>query len=135
MKKDFVSYNQQLALKELGFNEPCIGFYNIDLDILPIINEPYTTNSKDGAILFSQAFRFFEDKKRSYASILNGKNEEGAIYFYYEIVHYFGIDETRYCETPFLKREEAESACLDKLIEIAKTNVWEKQTNLNRLVD
>ena len=28
MNKEFVKYEQALALKELGFDEPCIGWYN-----------------------------------------------------------------------------------------------------------
>jgi hypothetical protein len=28
MNKEFVPYEQALALKELGFNEPCFGNYN-----------------------------------------------------------------------------------------------------------
>jgi hypothetical protein len=27
MKKEFVSYDQAVALKELGFDEPCIGWF------------------------------------------------------------------------------------------------------------
>jgi hypothetical protein len=27
MEKEFVTYNQALKLKELGFNEPCFGIY------------------------------------------------------------------------------------------------------------
>ena len=27
MEKHFCNYNQSLAIKELGFNEPCLGFY------------------------------------------------------------------------------------------------------------
>jgi hypothetical protein len=30
MNKEFVPYEQALALKELGFNEPCFGYYNTD---------------------------------------------------------------------------------------------------------
>ena len=29
-KKDFVPYEQALALKELGFDEPCFGWYSKD---------------------------------------------------------------------------------------------------------
>ena len=30
MKKEFISYEEALALKELGFNEPCLFAYNQD---------------------------------------------------------------------------------------------------------
>ena len=28
MEKEFINYSQARSLKELGFNEPCIAFYN-----------------------------------------------------------------------------------------------------------
>ena len=36
MEKEFVSYEQALALKELGFDEPCFGYYepNGELDYI-----------------------------------------------------------------------------------------------------
>ena len=30
MEKEFVSYNEALALKKLGFDEPCLGLYYPD---------------------------------------------------------------------------------------------------------
>ncbi len=32
MNKEFIPYEQALALKELGFDEPCFGYYVIDRD-------------------------------------------------------------------------------------------------------
>ena len=32
MKKEFISYENALALKELGFNEPCICGYSKNLE-------------------------------------------------------------------------------------------------------
>ena len=31
-KQDFVPYDQALALKELGFNEPCMGYFDTRLE-------------------------------------------------------------------------------------------------------
>ena len=30
MNKEFITYEQALALKELGFDEPCLGWYWYD---------------------------------------------------------------------------------------------------------
>ena len=30
MNKEFIPYEQALELKELGFNEVCLGYYNLD---------------------------------------------------------------------------------------------------------
>jgi hypothetical protein len=59
MKDQFLNYTQSLALKELGFNEPCLGYYIagqllISNDIIynstdiPVIKAPL----KQQAILF-----------------------------------------------------------------------------------
>ena len=40
MNKEFIPYEQALALKELGFDEPCFGYYNIkdnDLKLFSIV--------------------------------------------------------------------------------------------------
>ena len=60
--KEFVPYEQALALKELGFNEPCLASYfhaGKRLHITEYINYgEYTTL----APTFSQAFRWFREK-------------------------------------------------------------------------
>ena len=110
--KDFINYNQQLALRELGFNEPCFGIYNINMDILPIIDEPYVTTSKYGAILLSQAFRFFREKYDFYVIIHSSLNHD-----FFPVIR---ASKAQYHIGNFNSYEEAESACLDKLIELAK---------------
>ena len=54
MEKEFIPYEQALALKELGFDEDGLGMYSKNGSVLPLV--PYT--SEDKAILFSQAFRW-----------------------------------------------------------------------------
>ena len=65
MTKEFVTYEQALALKELGFDEPCFSFY-IDVDKFLYTNQKwlnYNLNSKRiSAPLCQQAFRFFREK-------------------------------------------------------------------------
>ena len=71
MEKEFVSYEMALALKELGFNEPCFTYYyndsgklrtNISIDIDN--GWTYFPNKKSITLAptFSQAFRFFRGK-------------------------------------------------------------------------
>ena len=117
MKKEFIPYEQNLEIRNLGFDEPFIGFYNIDLDVIPIDSEPYTTKSKDGAILYQQAFRWFREKHQCESSII-------AMFLPYEnykeyqfIITY---TESEIVETNFNSYEEAELACLKKLIEVVK---------------
>ena len=123
MNKEFVPYEQALALKELGFDEPCFGYYsslgNFNLEIdktnsncnkLGMYGKYCTTPT------FSQAFRWFREKYQMifcYESCL--KKDLTNIFFIY-------IEATRgkvfVVESKY--DEEAELACLNKLIEI----VW-----------
>ena len=66
MEKEFIPYEQALALKELGFNEPCLGFYvGKDKEVFMSSNDfnaPYQfrLDSKITFVAptFSQAFRW-----------------------------------------------------------------------------
>ena len=132
MTKEFVSYTQALALKELGFDEDCLARYEGKITNIfkPLVleftfaNLPRVENKvnypdypyKDvEAPTYSQAFRFFREKHnlvfnfisynivkpREYHWSITWNDEAKAI----------GIVKTY---------EEAELACLKKLIEIVK---------------
>lgn len=111
MEKEFIPYEQALALKELGFDEPCIA--TIDqteyLHIKGTKKQPRGSMMYDtiDAPLYQQAFRWFR--------------EEYGIFGYCYIPN-----ETGYWGHSFENKakydtyEEAELECLKKLIEIAK---------------
>lgn len=66
MEKEFVTYEQALALKELGFDEPCFTHYLKkillnNLVTVDTINSKFD-NSRCSAPLYQQAFRFFREK-------------------------------------------------------------------------
>jgi len=131
MNKEFVKYEQALALKELGFDEPCFGYWNTNNNELFLDNSNNRTSNDDdrwgSAPLYQQAFRWFREKYNIqgyiYSSTVRGNAEKTKQFTGY-IWNINGID------TPFLSTdardelhdtyEEAESACLDKLIEIIK---------------
>ena len=117
MKKEFVPYEQALALKELGFDfedDDTLGFYSIKYGVT--IHQQLTKN--DGynpAILYQQAFRWFREKYNlkgfvSPVEYLDGTNDTYHWCIYNECNS--GNDQ--------LTHEEAELACLKKLIEIVK---------------
>ena len=71
MKKDFIPYEQALALKELGFDEPCFGGYYSNQDNVNLWFFKEAKNSdrdervREGfatAPTYSQAFRWFREK-------------------------------------------------------------------------
>lgn len=128
MEKELVSYEMALELKELGFNEPCFTYYydisgelrkNISVDIHN--GWTYFPNLKliTLAPTFSQAFRFFRERHGLYGLYTMGDYENN---FYWQIWRNDYITKTYITASNYVfeKYEEAELACLLKLIEIVK---------------
>jgi hypothetical protein len=110
MEKEFAPYEPSLALKELGFDEPCFGWYSKD----GTFYEGKMTIHQGllSAPLYSQAFRFFRENHDLYINVTR-YNDEGEDKFLYYI-------DSGDVEEEFNTYEEAELACLIKLIEIVK---------------
>ena len=107
--KDFVPYTEALALKELGFDEPCFGLF-IDEKFHFIFSE----HQLDTIVLaptFSQAFRWFREKY-NLGHMINGIGYESFLMNIGGIITVFPM---------FKTYEEAELACLRMLIELVKT--------------
>jgi hypothetical protein len=69
MNKEFLPYEQALALKELGFDEPCIGWYvseEYGLEIGAVIKSDLLRDAIL-APLYQQAFRWFLEKYSMFA--------------------------------------------------------------------
>ena len=124
MDKEFCTYEQALALKELGFDEPCLGYYvNVEVPN-PFLVITKISDTQGGyftfAPLYQQAFRWFREKYElhSYIHADYSWNISGGIW---DLNGYKG---SRYDwdSEAYLSYEEAEQACLDRLIEIVKTN-------------
>jgi hypothetical protein len=123
MNKEFIPYTEALALKELGFDEPCqLGWYlphseiAIKAGVEPNYWQLIPTHpllNQIAAPTFSQAFRWFREK-----------------YDLHHVIHQFtfkkGTDEEYLAEvakaddtfSECRTYEDAEVACLEKLIEI-----------------
>ena len=98
-QKEFLNYEQALALKELGFDEECLWF----------------TGKEILAPLYQQAFRWFREKYNIVAYI---EIFQGEVYDYTLTADEFGIEDFE--DGYFNTYQEAELACLKKLIEIIK---------------
>jgi hypothetical protein len=128
--KDFIQYEQALELKELRFDETSLGWYTSDGSLI----KEYITNKVNKFTLaptFSQAFRWFREKYGLYHTIWPEFYKDG-INFNWQILWYLPKDEwTKYVISngtmeygdngEYPSQEEAELACLNKLIEIVKT--------------
>ena len=124
METEFITHEQALALKELGFDEPCFGFFNIKgkfikdfgitkdiMDSLGLKHLEFVENICI-APTFSQAFRWFREKYDLH-SYIDRVYEKG--FYVYE---YF-IDKNNQ-EFGLKTYKEAELECLKKLIKIVK---------------
>ena len=107
IEKEFIPYEQSLALKELGFDEDCFGYYvNAELDLTWKFSDCslyQDTHISILAPLYQQAFRWLWNKTGKYIIPIQKDDKEwlaiGIVYKTYE---------------------EAELECLKKLIEIIK---------------
>ena len=121
MKNDFGTYEQALALKDLDYDEMCFGFYrNPSVELMRCRNrEGWMGNQVVAAPLKSQVFRFFREKYNQ-NSFIELVYQDGIKYDY---VLYANKDEEEcgnFGDGPFNTYEEAENACIDKLIELVK---------------
>ena len=126
MEKEFVPYEQSLALKELGFDEECFSYYNHKEEITysSCFNKaPILLSGKKCAIpTFSQAFRWFREKYNWHSNVLGDSLNGKRIGYYFSITEegwmnfYESCDDSKWYDT----YEEAELKCLKKLIEIVK---------------
>jgi hypothetical protein len=143
MEKEFIPYEQALALKELGFNEPClacvgenneviirVGDYrsfsnkkpedSIERDFYNNIIKDFNSyvNDTASAPLYQQAFRWFREKYDLDKVIDNWAEQSVNGEIWGKAYQYYinGEAYTSYYKT----YEESELECLKKLIEIVK---------------
>jgi predicted GNAT superfamily acetyltransferase len=115
LEKEFTPYDIALELKQLGFDEPCFGEWqnlkigkNLIVDEEDRIYDVPVLGADIKAPTYSQAFRFFREKYGLHQYI---EYIKAADRYDLWVGHYM-----RYTKT----YEEAELACLKKLIEIVK---------------
>lgn len=122
MEEEFVPYEQALRLKELGFDKPCIRgwdinnkvWYHPDSDI--VIDNP----------TFSQAFRWFREKHNidAWVQPFVMKKSNGDLYLPDESYSYFIFKDGVFVRdgVDSLEPEEAELACLERLIDLLEAS-------------
>jgi hypothetical protein len=132
MNKEFIPYEEALELKELGFDEPCFGWFRTTL--IPSNFTEYFLETEFGmnespddcvnsnfldkacsAPLYQQAFRWFREKYGLIGVVWIDVKE-----FYYELSDSKGNRLLGNETIEFETYEEAELDCLKKLIEIVK---------------
>jgi hypothetical protein len=125
MKEQFVPYELALKLKELGFKEKCLA----TIDQSGYLHIKGTKSSPRGSMLYdivdcptlSQAFRWFREEHDLHYQLVPffSDKESHAVDYYLAIAqHRPPIQVNTF--------EEAELACLEKLIEILETKQQEQ---------
>lgn len=117
-EKDIVSFNQALELCSIGYDEPTFCMYEIEnrqLCLCHIDEDGLYMPDKDfHAPTKSQVFRWFREKYEWTTSIRHNESPDMSGKQYYFEYRYRNSYER------YLTYEEAENACIDKLIELAK---------------
>jgi hypothetical protein len=130
MKNEFIPYEQALELKEL-FDKPylgeCFGEYRQwdggkpylqlyqDLDGCSTDPADYEYTTECIAPTYSQAFRWFREKCVFYVNMV----EPDLFYFVVHLVNPIKEPTDLFISEPYKTYEEAELACLKKLIELS----------------
>jgi len=120
MKNQFVTYEIALALKELGFNEACLGAYypEPDSELIPCKwynNNNHRLNPKIAAPLWQQAIDYLREKHNLHVEIR-----------YLDSVAKYGYILTKILENDEIEEEyyfdyyEAREVATFKAIEICK---------------
>ena len=119
MKEQFLNYEQSLALKELGFDVPCLGAYTYNADefyweLRFTINTNYHSHIVS-APLFQQAFEFFREKYNLHTQDfidLDNKFTKNIVKISKEGQEFIHLNYHTFYN-------EAQTECINKLIEIA----------------
>lgn len=120
MNKEFIPYEQALELKDLGFDEECLASYRRRNQLMGCGAILFDVDGLDkncigilAAPLYQQAFRFFREKYELTCWVYNSHMDR----YYYTILQYGRLIKAN---AKLETYEEAEHACLLKLIELAK---------------
>lgn len=154
--KDFVPYSEALVLRILGFDESCVYYVDKDNNIYIYNFETNPDEFIEWcgvnvipAPLYQQAFRFFREKYKMIHQIYSLKYKGGVNYDYeiFSLVPptddnlgneddvatdksmetYDSLVDKNFKHDESETYEDAELACLQKLIEIVKQKIYEQR--------
>lgn len=127
LQREFIPYPLALRLKELGFDEPCFGWYGNENKLIISGNYKNSTHTIHYCVsspTFSQAFRWFREKYNFHVRFLEPyKNLNTPDDKWRSSIHNMNRLFRGYTNGRYIignTYEEAELACLEKLIEIVE---------------
>ena len=121
LEKHFVNYQQAMYLKSIGFDEPCFGWYEHNGNFYYCYQEGLVPPSPSKKLikgcclapLKSQVFEWFREKYELHSTITSISQESWQWH-----IQKPGQQLGKLYNEDFYTYEEAESACIDKLIEL-----------------
>ena len=127
MNKDFIPFELALELKQLGFDEPCFAKYFLqdnktpfviigEFEILEAENAGDDMSFACSCPTYAQAFRWFRENHNINAWIINAEDNHNVFKPFFRGANIHDQHLVDFYKT----YEEAELACLKKLIEILK---------------
>lgn len=134
MDKDFLQYNEALEIRQLGFDEPCLKVSKHNklckhqqLGVCQLHNlhckYPDCTMDKEGPPVelptYQQAFRFFR-VKYGYNCFITSSVLDGKWFYFRENLNDRRDDSEPELTPKFDTFEEAQLACIERLIQIVK---------------
>jgi hypothetical protein len=123
IENEFIPYEQALELAKLNFNEKCFGYYGLEnelyIEISCNLDSNLTRRNFIATPTFSQSFRWFREVHKLQAEILWRGDMEC---FCYKTGN-FKYGSHDFSKDDYNTYEEAELACLNKLIEIIKNKL------------
>ena len=135
MNREFVPYELAVKLKQLGFDEQCISHYTAygkfsnDYSAPRKYNSEFELGSYISAPTLSQAFRWFREKHNLISIITTIPSFHTMYASKYKSHTYYQFQPFKWVDGKYLINdtyEEAELACLDKLIKIVETKQQEQ---------
>lgn len=129
MEEHFLTYEQSLAVKELGFDEPCLAYYDVhklicytgmkDQNTNTFWNHFYNKNQfyAFSSPLKSQFLKWVRDKGYK-PNIVNNVSSSKDGFYYFDL----WLSGQLLCEPDYIFEtyEQAEDACINKIIELLK---------------
>ena len=127
MNKEFIPYEQALSMEKLGFVEKCFGFYTLEGYYFPNTTPLNSLTYGCDAPLYQQAFRWFREKFESTIHIYQYQDTQRWDFDIYDNIP----KEEDFCNPSYNTYEEAELACLKKLIEMVNGKEVTSDTHSN----
>lgn len=122
MKNKIAKYGQALAVKKLGFNEPCFGWFTLEGGGAKSMFIPERRSKQDIGLCLApfkqDIIDWFREKHNIIGEVRYKGGPIGENAWYNYVIYSNGYSYTS--RTQWMGYDEAQNACIDKLIDTLK---------------